>query len=287
MSESDEGRYAARKISSEEFWSELITVERSDDGIYRAETPIGRDDRVFLEAYAALRRGEGRADIAPGELLALPSVAQDDERSGEWRERGRSLAWLSNWLEERDLSGPILDCGAGNCWLSWNLMKLGFNVCALDLSDDRFDGLGAGEHFIGRREQYFARVQSSFNELPIADASIGLVIFNGALHYTKSLNETIGEALRVLVPGGKIIIMDSPVYRTRWSGEKMIRERGGPEGARFLVRSEILEIAKTRKLSVTMHPRNHGVFHLIRRMVQALRLGREPAAMPWIVLSAG
>lgn len=279
-SKSEAARNQAGKRVSVTRWSDIIEVELRDDGIY-----YGADSREeFLEAYEGLRRMEGRGEFTIEERLRLPKVSSDHVRRAEWRERSRSLDWLKRYLSSDTGKQIYLDAGAGNCWLSWNLAKMGCSVCAVDLSLDRGDGLVAGDVYAERLSDNLARLRASFDSLPIVGSTIDIVIFNGSLHYSPRLLDTLTEATRVLRRGGKIIVMDSPIYRSKWSGEKMIRERGGPTGARYLVKSALIESALKLNHKLEFFPRDQGVKHLLRRARQYLRLGREPASMPWIVI---
>ena len=63
-------------------------------------------------------------------------------------------------------------------------------------------------------------------------------MFNASLHYSTDYVRTIGEALRVLRPGGKVVVMDSPIYRRDDSGRQMVAERHADFERRFGTRSD-------------------------------------------------
>jgi SAM-dependent methyltransferase len=115
----------------------------------------------------------------------------------------------------------VLDLGAGVGWLSNRLAGLGYHPCAIDLNLDPRDGLGAARHYGGD----WPRVQAEFDRLPLADSQADLVIYNASLHYSTGYRATLAEALRVLRPGGRIVVLDSPIYRRDASGRQMIAER--------------------------------------------------------------
>jgi SAM-dependent methyltransferase len=51
------------------------------------------------------------------------------------------------------------------------------------------------------------------------------VVFNASLHYSTDYALTLSEALRVLRPDGRVVILDSPVYHDPSSGRRMVHER--------------------------------------------------------------
>ena len=115
----------------------------------------------------------------------------------------------------------MLDLGAGVGWLSNRLAGLGHYPCAIDLNLDPRDGLGAARHYGGD----WPCVQAEFDRLPLADRQADLVIYNASLHYSTAYRATLAEALRVLRPGGRIVVLDSPIYRRDASGRQMLAER--------------------------------------------------------------
>lgn len=115
----------------------------------------------------------------------------------------------------------ILDLGAGNGWLSNRLAMRGHQVAAVDLTTNDFDGLGCFRHY----ETTFMPVQADFDYLPFMNCSVDLVLFDASLHYATCYEKTFHELLRVLNPGGRLVIIDTPFYEDKASGEKMVKER--------------------------------------------------------------
>ena len=68
-------------------------------------------------------------------------------------------------------------------------------------------------------------VQATIDRVPFAGGSVDLAIFNASLHYSADYAATIAEVLRVLRPGGRVVLLDSPFYRDPASGARMVRER--------------------------------------------------------------
>jgi SAM-dependent methyltransferase len=197
----------------------------------------------FAQDYAAHRAAEGR-DYAGDELLCLPYV-----RSGplarQWAVRARTFeAFLARLVRPmaRALGRPIklLDLGAGNGWLSHRVALEGHFATALDIRDDRVDGLGAGEPFLQRTGGRMQFAVAAFEEIPAPNASFDIAAFNASLHYATDLAAVLAEAARVVRPGGQLAILDSPFYRREGDGLTMVAEKAADAPRRFGARAETL-----------------------------------------------
>lgn len=185
----------------------------------------------FMREYETIRRAEGRGADGPAYYRALPYQDLSGRTCGTtphgWKIRAASfdafLAKVLAPLEQTSRSLRILDLGAGNGWLSARLAGRGHAVAAVDLMTNDFDGLGCYRYY----DSAFTPVQAEFDRLPFPDHSAHLIIFNAALHYSVSILGTLEEALRVLTPAGRLVILDSPVYKNAASGAQMVSEREG------------------------------------------------------------
>lgn len=241
---------------------------------------------AFLRDYRLMRRREERGSEDAKFYLRLPDGDFTGQRAKEWGMRAESLAWLLDYLT-RHCAGRslrILDAGAGNCWMTRHLAEAGHDVTALDLNDDEYDGLGAGKHYLDNLPISFRRVVADFTSLPFAEDAFDLVIYNGALHYAENIEAVIAEGKRILKRKGKIIIIDTPVYKDAKSGEKMVAEREQAGRARYLTFDLLEKIAEHSGLRLQLHNRPISFVRRLKRTLLELRLGRETASMPWIIL---
>lgn len=251
----------------------------------------------FLEDYKRLRSDEGWGSEDPEYYRGLPYEDLSGRHPEVWRIRAASFEVLrQRVLSETCALGQgarIADLGAGNCWLSWRLSVAGHRVVAVDVSGDARDGLGAGHQYGGSPD--FLRLQAGFDEVPLADSSIDLAIFNGSLHYSNDYLRTLSEASRMIRPDGCIVIMDTPMYRWRASGERMLEERRqiwrdgyGPDFAAeltegFLTRSRLHELGAALGWSWRIHRLPLGLRWRCKPLVEVLRGRREPARFPLLV----
>ena len=189
----------------------------------------------FLQQYTLVRMGEGRAHDNPAYFRRLPEPTSGDPLHGQWAMRSRSWEAVKKMLLP---PGPpalkVVDVGAGTGWLSNRVAQRFHDAAAVDLTVDPADGLGAARHF----STDFGRFQAEMDALPFADGAADLVIFNASLHYSTDLERTLREAVRVLAPGGRIVVMDSPIYGRERDGLAMIQERQEDFERRFGTRSD-------------------------------------------------
>jgi SAM-dependent methyltransferase len=197
----------------------------------------------FAEDYAAHRQAEGRG-YAGDELLALPYV-----RSGplaqQWAVRARSFdAFMIRLVQPlaRRLGRPLrlLDLGAGNGWLSHRVALDGHAALALDIRDDQVDGLGAAQALQARTGGRMWTAVAPFDAIPEPDSSFDIAVFNASLHYATDLAAVLKEAARVVHPGGRLAILDSPFYRREADGLAMVAEKAADAPRRFGARAGTL-----------------------------------------------
>jgi SAM-dependent methyltransferase len=180
----------------------------------------------------------------------------------------------------------VLDVGAGTGWLSHRLASLGQRVVAVDALDDEADGLGAWRHYAVS----FVVVQADFDALPFVAEQFDLVVFNGSLHYAPDAAATLARARRMLVPGGALVVMDSPMFRRDRDGVAMVDEKhrhfsrdlaiAGDvrPGAGYLTFARLRAIAESLDLQAQFVPTRGPLPWQLRRQFARVRLRRPPAA---------
>lgn len=197
----------------------------------------------FGRAYARHRESEGRR-YSERDLLQLPYL-----RSGplarQWTARARSFdALMKHELRpaRRELRRPlrVVDLGAGNGWLSYRAALEGNEAVAIDIRSDTVDGLGAAAA-LGRRVPGRMRcLCASFDSVPLDAAWADFAIFNASLHYSSDLVRSLAEAVRLVRPGGKLVIVDSPFYPEEQDGLAMVAEKRRTSAAIFGQYADVL-----------------------------------------------
>ena len=252
----------------------------------------------FAREYQTVRRAEGWGSEDPAYYRALPYQDLTGRFDEIWRIRARSFdTFVREVLEplERHSAHPldVLDLGAGNGWLAFRLSRRGHRVLAVDILDDPRDGLGALRHYADG--QSILPILAEFDRLPLARADLDLVVFNASLHYSTDYARTLCESLRVLRPGGTLVILDSPMYSTPSSGARMVRERearftrtyGFASNAlpseHYLTPARLATLANDLDLSWQVHVPTLDARTWFNRTLGGLRARREPARFPVIV----
>ncbi|MGH7467540.1 MAG: class I SAM-dependent methyltransferase [Longimicrobiales bacterium] len=193
--------------------------------------------RRFRDAYGRQRAAEGRS-ASPQELLALPYL-EKGALARQWQVRARTFAcFLDVVLQPRALQvAPrrmrVADLGAGNGWLCYRLALQGHDGLAVDIRTDNVDGLGAAAAYTEHLPVPFARLAASFESVPLAARSCDVAVFNAALHYALDLRVALAEAARIVVPRGKIVILDSPFYVDEVQGLAMVAEKQNHAAQQF------------------------------------------------------
>ena len=242
--------------------------------------------RNFLESYTRIRRAEGRTSDSADFYRALPDCPPSHPLAWQWRIRRTSYVALVHLLGQRLNDGArVLDVGAGSGWLANRLDLAGYAACAIDLSADAGDGLGAARHFAGQ----WPRLRADFDQLPLADGAVDAIVFNASFHYSADYWRTLAEACRVTRRGGLVVILDSPVYRNAASGRQMLEEQADDRERRFGDRSDSLSAEgfltwqRLRELGagagLAWHSRKpwYGLPWALAPLRAALRGRREPA----------
>jgi SAM-dependent methyltransferase len=129
-----------------------------------------------------------------------------ERNAGEWiawaRAPGHDGFWAGTWPALRELlpppGGVALDLGCGEGRLGRLLGAAGFRVIGVDRSPTLLRAAAA--------DSAFPAAVADAARLPLASQSISLVVASMSLQDVDDLDGVVGEASRVLTPGGQFCI---------------------------------------------------------------------------------
>jgi Methylase involved in ubiquinone/menaquinone biosynthesis len=177
-----------------------------------------RDSAVFEQLMALLRLGAAEIPETEQDRQALELVlrkrkdkmrAYFDELAGKFGRQyvpGRSWKGLAEMLLHLIPRMVIADLGAGEGTVSQLLARRAERVIAVDNSEKMvaFGSELARRHGVMNLEYR----QGDLEALPIEDESVDLAFFSQSLHHAQHPANAVGEAYRILRPGGRIVVLD-------------------------------------------------------------------------------
>jgi ArsR family transcriptional regulator len=211
----------------------LIVEQR--EGVYtwyRLAAGLQQADNGFgplwplLEAHFAQTAGspDGRADAAKLEEVRRLRKENFDQHSGpDARERqlvpGRSWAAWARALGHLLPAWRVADLGCGDGYLTVEASRWASRVIAVDRSRpvlERARGLARR-----RGVRNITWRQGEIEQLPLRDASVDLAILSQALHHAAQPAVAVAEAARIVVPGGRVLVLDLREHAQEWVAERL------------------------------------------------------------------
>jgi len=176
------------------------------------------DESILRERAGWARFLENASDeLEDSWILALPRIDEQVSRNPEsithW---GRQADNFERLIGRLDLTGTerVLELGAGRCWASAYLSRLGCQVIALDVVRAKgAGGLETGDVYLDHGTPYFERVLASMEHIPFRSESFDLILSLASIHHSASLREVVAQCSRVLKPGGRLALSSEPCVR--------------------------------------------------------------------------
>jgi ArsR family transcriptional regulator len=169
-------------------------------------TAIGRADNTRLEEVRRLRQENFQTHGAPdtNERQLVP---------------GRSWAAWARALGHLLPPVTVADLGCGEGYLTIETSRWASNVIAVDRSPEvlkRARALAAR-----RRVSNVTWKKGTLEALPIRDETVDVALFSQALHHADDPLRALQEATRILVPGGRVLVLDLRQHDETWVRDRL------------------------------------------------------------------
>jgi ArsR family transcriptional regulator len=205
-----------------------------------ARTETGRADDVRLAEVRRLRRENFDAHAGPD------TQARQLVPGRSWAAWARALGLLLPPLK-------VADLGCGEGYLTIEASRFASRVLAVDRSTTV---LKRAQALAGRRRvRNVTWKRGELERLPIKDAAVDLALLSQALHHARDPQKAMREAARIVVPGGRVLVLD-----LREHGEEWVRERLGDRWLGFTDETlrQLLQGAGLTDISVSVGARRTG-----------------------------
>jgi SAM-dependent methyltransferase len=211
----------------------LITEEREGGYTYFKTAPAlaaGENGRTPLAALlgaeldAVAQSQLGRADAARlAEVRRLRKENFDVHAGPDTNARqfvpGRSWAAWSRALGHLLPALRVADIGCGEGYLTIEASRWASRVIAVDRSElvlKRARALATR-----RRVRNVIWKRGALERLPLGDASVDVALLSQALHHASDPAKALAEAARIVVPGGRVLVLDLRDHDERWVRERL------------------------------------------------------------------
>ncbi len=138
---------------------------------------------------------------------------------GEQLLPGRTWEGLARGLARLCPRGRYADLGIGDGMLTLLLAETAEKVTAVDISPQMLAALRTRAKAQGIAN--IETVEGGLENLPLPDASHDVVVMSQALHHAADPNKALSEAVRVLIPGGSLLVLDLLAHNEDWVREKL------------------------------------------------------------------
>lgn len=171
-----------------------------------AGTEVGRADNARLAEVRRLRRENFDAHSGPdtNERQLVPGRS--------WAAWSRALGHLLPPLR-------VADLGCGEGYLTIETSRWASEVIAIDRSKAVLDR--ARELAARRKVSNVTWKKGELEKLPLADASVDVALMSQALHHAADPAKALAEAARILVPGGRVLVLDLREHEETWVKDRL------------------------------------------------------------------
>jgi SAM-dependent methyltransferase len=205
-----------------------------------AATDVGRADAARLAEVRRLRKENFDAHGGPdtNERQLVPGRS--------WAAWARALGHLLPPLR-------VADLGCGEGYLTLEAARWASKVYAVDRSKAVLDR--ARDLASRRRVSNVVWKKGELEKLPLEDRSVDVALLSQALHHAADPAAALREAVRIVVPGGRVLVLDLREHEETW-----VHERLGDRWPGFADEAlkELLEEAGLTGVRITVGARRTG-----------------------------
>ena len=200
----------------------LVTEEREAGYVYYRVAEDTRSNGhgplwTLLDTHfesAAADRAVRADDARAQEVLRLRK--ENFETHGDPRQLvpGRSWAAWARALGHLLPPLDIVDIGCGEGYLTLEAARWARSVIGIDRSGEVLERATALAR--RRRVSNVTWKKGDFRKLPVKDESIDVALLSQSLHHAADPADALSEAIRVLRPGGRVLILDLREHDQTW-----------------------------------------------------------------------
>ena len=180
-----------------------------------ADSAEGRADTVRLEEVRRVRKENFEEHGAAAESRQIVP-------GRSWAAWARALGHLLPELE-------LADLGCGEGYLTLEASRFAKRVIAVDRSEavlDRARALAArlarrGSAEGGRRATNIEWTRGDLERLPLDDAIVDVALLSQALHHADDPAAALREAVRIVRPGGRVLLLEWRRHEEQWVRERL------------------------------------------------------------------
>lgn len=210
----------------------LVVEEREAGCSYYRLADDDSADRAPLWKLLQSEFAAAESDVAVRrDLVRLQEVLRQREEHfdafGDARQivPGRSWAAWARALGHLLPAMDVADIGCGEGYLTLEIALWARHVTAVDRSDDVLERAQA---LAARRETAnVAWKKGDLSRLPLRDESVDLALFSHSLRYAADPERALDEAVRVLRPGGRVLVLDLKEHEQAWVRTRLGDQRLG------------------------------------------------------------
>ncbi len=132
---------------------------------------------------------------------------------------GRTWEGLARALLQLAPRARYADLGIGDGLLTLMLAEVASHVTAIDISGEMLSALRSRARAKGIDN--IETVEGDIEDLPLPDASHDVVVASQALHHARAPQKCLQEARRILVPGGRLLVIDLLAHTEEWVRDRL------------------------------------------------------------------